>query len=208
MEKKDAVILAAGTFPTSPQALACLDNATFLCCCDSAVLQLMDYGRMPDAVVGDGDSLSPEQISQLGELYHHVTEQEYNDLTKATRYCKSLGYTDITYLGCTGKREDHTLGNISLMDFYRREMGINATMVTDSGTFTTHHGDVTMPSFPRQQVSIFNLSCRNLSSERLKWPAYAYTQLWQGTLNEALADAFTIHADGDYMLYLTHEEKK
>ena len=45
----------------------------------------------------------------------HVTEQETNDLNKAFRYCLANGWTDIVILGATGKREDHTLGNIGLL---------------------------------------------------------------------------------------------
>lgn len=214
----DAVILGDGNFPSSAEALSVLSSARFLCCCDNAGrayierFVALEGKRLPDAIVGDGDSLSAEFKEKYADIYHQIDEQEYNDLTKATRFCiehvkRSGTALRIAYIGTTGKREDHTLGNISLLSFYRKTFGIIPEMITDHGTFTAHGGDVTLPSFPRQQVSIFNLSCKDITSLGLKWDAYAYAELWQGTLNEALAEEFTINADGDFIVYRTHKAK-
>ena len=66
------------------------------------------------------------------------------------------------------------------------------------------HGRHVFPSNSGQQVSIFNFGSSRLTSEGLKWSSYAYEQLWQGTLNEALADSFTLDADGYYLVYQTY----
>ena len=115
--------------------------------------------------------------------------------------------THIAYLGATGLREDHTLGNISLLMRYYREMDVEGVMFTDYGYFTPALGDHTFDSKPRQQVSIFNFGCTHLLSEGLKWNSYAYRELWQGTLNEALTDHFTLRAEGYYMVYQTYDCK-
>src|SRR3712207_9443143 len=77
-------------------------------------------------VVGDGDSLSKDLKAQLNFI--HVTEQEDNDLTKATRHYASLAGTKpgsrVAFLAATGKREDHTLANISLLLRYYREFNL------------------------------------------------------------------------------------
>lgn len=207
----DVVILADGDFPSHPLPLKVLDEAKCLVCCDNAGRRLIeDKGRIPDAIVGDGDSLPQSFKEKYSAIYHQIDEQDYNDLTKATRYALSLfpeKTLRIAYLGTTGKREDHTLGNISLMSFYRREFSIEPTLITDYGILTAHEGDNTFASFPRQQVSIFNLTCSSLSSENLRWPAYATRELWQGTLNEALSDSFSIHSDGEYLVFRSLHEK-
>ena len=77
-------------------------------------------------------------------------------------------------------------------------------MVTDYGWFVPASGTTRFASFPGQQVSIYNATCKELTSEGLKWDTYPFQELWQGTLNEALEDRFTIHADGDYLIYRTH----
>ena len=203
----DSVILANGDYPTHPIPLSILHNASHLICCDGAATQLLLYNITPDAIVGDGDSLLPPFKKQFSHLVHIIDEQEYNDLTKATRFAIQQGFKTIAYLGCTGKREDHTLGNISLLSFYQREFHIQPVMYTDHGTFIPCQGIQTLPSFPRQQVSIFNLTATALTSEGLRWQSYPYREWWQGTLNESLADTFTIHADGDYIVFQTYKGK-
>ncbi|MBR1411263.1 MAG: thiamine diphosphokinase [Prevotella sp.] len=191
----DAVVLADGEFPSAQIPQRLLNESPFVCACDGAI------GNFPEAdvVVGDGDSV-PED---LRHLLIKIDEQEDNDLTKSTRYCLSKGMNRIVYLGATGKREDHTLGNISLIVRYFCEMGVEPILVTDCGWFVAAKGDSEFESFPGQQVSIFNAGCKCLSSEGLKWKSYPYSQLWQGTLNEALSTTFRLKADNCYLVYRT-----
>lgn len=198
-ETFDAVILADGDFPSHPLPLSVLRAAPLLVCCDGAVR----HAPQADAVVGDGDSVP----DALRDRLIQIDEQEDNDLTKATRYCVQRGCRHIAYLGCTGGREDHTLGNISLLVRYRRQYDLRPTLFTDYGTFVSAEGTATFDSFPGQQVSIFNFGCSRISSEGLKWAAYAYQELWQGTLNEALASQFSMETDGFYLVYRTYAAK-
>lgn len=202
-----ATILANGDFPTHRMPLDALRNADYICCCDGAAQAAISHGIIPNAIIGDGDSLSPELKKRYGSIFHQITEQDYNDLTKATRFCIARGYTDITYLGATGKREDHTLGNVFLLPMYLTELHVRPLMLTDHGSFRPARGDESFHSFSGQQVSIFNISCKKIRSEGLKWNSYPYTQLWQGTLNEALGDSFTLHADGTYIVFQTYDRK-
>ena len=192
----DAVILADGDFPQAAEPLRLLRQAPFVCACDGAV------GHYPEAdvVVGDGDSVPKALRGRLVQ----VDEQEDNDLTKATRYCMAQGYRRIVYLGATGRREDHTLGNIALMARYASEMGLEPLMATDYGWFVVARGCSCFSAFAGQQVSIFNIDAVELNSSGLKWQAYPYRQLWQGTLNEAIGHEFSIRADGRYLVYRTY----
>lgn len=202
-----SLILANGDFPTHRIPLDALRNSDFLCCCDGAAQSAIAHGLYPDAIIGDGDSLTPELKEKYKDIFQHVSEQDDNDLTKATRFCISRGYTDIVYVGATGKREDHAIGNIFLLPYYLEELGIRPLMLTDQGSFRPASGTQTFPSFPRQQVSIFNISCSEIRSEGLRWESYAYRQLWQGTLNEATEQQFTLHADGTYIVFQTYDAK-
>ena len=191
----DAVILADGEFPSAPVPQRFLNESPFVCACDGAIRLFPEA----DVVVGDGDSV-PES---LRHLLVRIEEQDDNDLTKSTRYCLQKGMKRIVYLGATGKREDHTLGNISLMIRYYSEMEVEPILVTDYGWFVVAQGDSEFESLPGQQVSIFNAGCKNLQSEGLKWNSYPYSQPWQGTLNEALSTSFRLKADNYYLVYRT-----
>ena len=196
----DAVILAHGDFPQAEIPLDLLRQAPFVCACDGAV----NHYPQADAIVGDGDSVPESLRNRLIQ----IEEQEDNDLTKATRYCLSKGMKRIVYLGTTGKREDHTLGNISLMVRYMQEMGVEPLLATDHGWFVAAEGESEFASFKGQQVSIFNMTCNALSSEGLLWQAYPYRQWWQGTLNESAGDSFTLKGDGVYLVYRTYQAKE
>ena len=204
-----AVILADGDYPTHPIPLSVLSSSSCLVCCDGAGAKAIAHGLSPVAVVGDGDSLPMSVRDMLGDRLHIVAEQEFNDLTKATRYVMEQlgGASSIAYIAATGKREDHTLANISLMAYYERTFGLSPVMITDYGYFAVARGGNVFGTFPGQQVSIFNISCKRLCGTGLLWQPYAYTMFWEGTLNEATGDAFTIDADGVYMVYRTFDKK-
>ncbi|MBQ7650119.1 MAG: thiamine diphosphokinase [Victivallales bacterium] len=188
------VILANGTFPSNERALAVLRNAERIVACDGAAIPLMAGGIMPDAVIGDLDSISGDLRQRLADRIVHVSEQDTNDLSKAFRFCISNGWRDIVILGATGKREDHTLGNISLLaDFSEIAPGIS--MITDEGEFLALHGPAAVKCAVGQQVSIFALDAdTHIYSTNLKYPleGLAPTRWWQATLNEAVADEFTL----------------
>jgi thiamine pyrophosphokinase len=157
MNKVDAVILANGLFPTADEPLRLLHEARYVVCCDGAAR----HWPQCDAIVGDGDSVPDELRQRLIQ----VSEQEDNDLTKATRHCMALGLRRLAYLGATGRREDHTLGNISLLMRYFRDFGLDVLMATDDGWFVPASGTATFDSKPGQQVSLFNFGCTRLVSE-------------------------------------------
>ena len=109
----DAVIVAGGEFPTAPQPLEILQGAQYVVCCDGAADRYIATGHVPDAIVGDGDSISAENREMFAHLLHIVSEQESNDQTKAVRFLVEKGMQRIAIVGATGKREDHTIGNIT-----------------------------------------------------------------------------------------------
>lgn len=203
----DAVVLCDGDYPSHPVPLSILSRAQYLVCCDGAGMHHILHGGTPDAIVGDGDSLPGDFKRRYADILHQVDEQDDNDQTKATRFCMDKGFRRIAFVGCTGKREDHTLCNISLMMRYMKVFGLDVTMITDNGYFVPTSGHQRFESFARQQVSIFNFGCSHLSGKGFKWQPYPYKEWWQGGLNEALGDEVEIDADGDYLLFFTFDSK-
>ena len=204
----DAVILADGEFPTADIPLQILREAKFLCCCDGATAKAIAQGFMPDAIVGDGDSLEPEFKIRYADIIHMESEQADNDLTKATRFCLEKGFRRIAYLGTTGKREDHTIGNIFLLPRYVRDFGIIPEIYTDHGWFSVVNGTTELNTFPGQQVSLFNVTARKVEGEGFVWQPYTYEELWQGTLNEAKGDRILLKTDGILVIFRTYLAKK
>jgi len=146
------IILANGLFPTHAIPLRAMHEATRIVCCDGAANRLVDYSEFsPVAIVGDGDSLSEGARERWPAICVTSTCQETNDLEKAFRYCIEKGWKDLVILGATGKREDHTLGNLSLLADFSREAKVS--MLTDECLITPVSKEVTLPSTPQQPVS-------------------------------------------------------
>ena len=214
-EAQCLAILAVGDFPTSRIPLQVLQEASFIVCCDAAYRKIQNskFKIQNYIVVGDGDSLSAEERLTLGDRYVQVDEQDYNDLHKAMAWATSkfnVQNSKFYILGATGKREDHTLGNIAyLVEFLDEYPDAEIEMLTDHGRLTAVRGSRRYASFAGQQVSLFSLTPEvPVSAEGLRWPLEkrCLTRWWQGTLNEALGDSFTI-TGGDLVVFQTYEPK-
>ena len=199
----DAVIVAGGEFPTAPQPLEVLQSTPFVVCCDGAADRYIATGHTPDAIVGDGDSISTENREKYTHLLHIIAEQETNDQTKAVLFLMEQGKRRIAIVGATGLREDHTIGNISLLVEYAR-MGCDVCSFTDYGVFIPCNGTTTHKCHKGQQVSILSVTAKDLSAEGLRYPIYDFNNWWQGTLNECTGDEFTITATGWYLLFINY----
>ena len=190
------VILANGDFPRASRLREALAAAEHVVCCDGAAEALLASKlRVPDLVVGDLDSL-PESVRRAWpERIVCIPEQETNDLSKAFRVAVGRGWADdILILGATGKRDDHTLGNLSLLFDFARETP-RVRLWTDYGAFTAVPESATIPCRPGQQVSIFSADASQpITARGLAYPLHKLRleRWWNGTLNEALGDAFSL----------------
>lgn len=190
----NCVVVANGTFPQTALPLRLLREASVVIACDGAVQALHDAGITPTAIVGDLDSIQPCFRELYAGRIHIVEDQEINDLTKSVRFAHQSGEKEVLILGATGLREDHTLGNISLLADYA-SLFDRVEMLSDYGIFTPIRQTTTLDSRPGQQVSLFSLSpCSRITTSGLRWPINdrQLTAWWQGTLNEATGDSFTI----------------
>lgn len=190
----DCVVVACGSFPRGAELLALMKSVPQVIACDGAVRNLHEHGIEPTAVVGDMDSLTEEMRELYADRLHRVAEQETNDLSKAVRFAHSEGCRRLLILGATGLREDHTLGNISLLMDYA-PMFERVEMRSDFGRFIPLMQTTTLPCARGQQISIFSMTpSGEITSEGLRWriSRRKLTAWWQGTLNEALGSEFTL----------------
>lgn len=198
-----AVVVDAGTFPTNPIALQWLEGCGRIVCCDGAANRFLASGRVPWRIVGDCDSLAPELMERYADIVRRNPDHETNDQTKSVSYLAARGISRIAILGATGMREDHTLGNISLlMDYLTR--GIEARAYTDYGVFIPCRDTREFAVPEGTQVSIFNFGATGIHAEGLRYPLRDFTSWWQGTLNETTAGRFMIHARGPYLVFLNY----
>ena len=193
-----AVILCNGAFPTAEYPLFLLRSADVLVCCDGAFGRYLAEGfsRLPDAVVGDMDSVEPELREKYPSLFFPESEQDYNDMTKAMRFV--LGHypsvDSICILGATGLREDHTVGNLGLLMEYNRMFdlsGVRVEMVSDYGTAFSVCDSCELHVGAGRRFSLFSAdNSLRICSEGLHWPTdnVVFDAWWKATLNRADED--------------------
>ncbi|MDR0686888.1 MAG: thiamine diphosphokinase [Dysgonamonadaceae bacterium] len=196
------VILADGEFPTHNIPVACLNDAERIICCDGAAQKILNHNKIPDFIVGDCDSISEDIRKRFREIIIQSHDQQTNDLTKAVNFCIENNWLNITILGATGKREDHSIGNISLLADYAEKC--NVRLITDYGIFNPQTENKTVyQSRTGEQISIFSLSQETeITSYNLRYPLskMKLSSWWQGSLNEASGNTFTIEKDGGKLL--------
>lgn len=197
------VILANGEFPNHDIPLHELDHAESIICCDGSVESLINYGKRPQAIVGDFDSISKNLKKDFADILVHTADQSENDLRKTLKWVEKYGGKSVTILGASGKREDHLLGNIfSILQF---DIKIDTVMITDYGKFYMVHKSQSFDGFRGQKVSLFSVDKSiKITTDGLKYPLQNETlsTLYMGTLNVMLDEQFSINiSHGKILVY-------
>ena len=175
------VILAAGDFPkTGGAAWKLLVAAKRIVACDSAAdAYRRRFRKWPTVIIGDLDSVRARSVP-CRVIYD--ADQDTNDLEKALAYCAKQGWRKPVIVGATGKREDHTLGNVF------RALDYGCEIVTDCGRFIPVCGQAILKVKRGAAVSIFAPDPKTrMTSRGLEWPLdeVRFRNLYCATLNRA-----------------------
>ena len=201
------VILAAGDFPRKGGAAwKLLAAATRVVACDSAAdAYRRRFHKWPTVIVGDLDSISNPRFIPHPPSLIPVPDQNTNDLEKAMSYCARQGWRDPVIVGATGKREDHTIGNVF------RALDYGCEIVTDHGRFVPIRGKATLKTEKGAAVSIFAPDPKTrMTSKGLEWPLdnVKFRNLYCATLNRATASRITLTATRPVSVFIEGRKAK
>ena len=208
-----AVIIGGGEFPRKDYPRELIRQADVIICCDGNALRAFlrnrgkifkDDKRDPDAIVGDMDSMTKRLAEKYSHLMVKVEEQDDNDQTKAFHYVlEHYPEADtIHFIAATGKREDHTVGNLGLlMEYARSEEGIigerslTIDMVSDYSTAFALTDSCELVLGQGRKISIFSPdNSLTIKSDGLEWPTdkVVFDNWWKATLNRTNKDVLTL----------------
>ena len=163
---------------------------------DSGGDAIMEAGLVPDAIIGDLDSISdPEGWPEATRVFH-IAEQITTDFEK----CLYSTRAPVTVaLGMTGRRFDHTLSAISAASRFARERRI--ILSDEHDVALAMSGDFSFRIPVGERVSIYPLTPIDfVGSEGLRYPLDGL-HLEQGgligTSNEALTETIKIEPADD-----------
>jgi thiamine pyrophosphokinase len=90
---------------------------------DGGANQARRCGVTPDVIIGDLDSITTSTKRYFQDsLILRVPRQDNTDLEKALDLLVCIGARQVTIVGCTGRRMDFTLANLSVLWRYSRAL--------------------------------------------------------------------------------------
>ena len=159
-------VTLVGAGPVAPEALDdCLARAPMMVAADGGARALLAAGRMPEAVIGDLDSLGSEDRARVPEArLHRIAEQDSTDFEKCLTRIEA---PFVLAVGFLGGRADHALAALSVL---ARGVGPPCVLVseTDALCHAPARIDLDLPAGAR--VSLFPMAPVRGASEGLRWP--------------------------------------
>tara|TARA_B110000116_G_C16736702_1_gene536403 strand:+ start:671 stop:1300 length:630 start_codon:yes stop_codon:yes gene_type:complete len=206
--QKSCILLANGKFPEHKIPLDIIIESKNIICLDGAVNNLVKYNLEPSIIIGDLDSIDFNLKKRYSEIIIEVHDQSKNDLVKGLDWLDVRKYSEVTILGATGTREDHSIANIFIILEKNYQMDIK--MITDYGIFQIIKERKSINSFRGQPVSLFTVKKdAKITTYNLKYQLNksSLITLFSGSLNESISDSFNVEVDkGPLLLYTAHSK--
>lgn len=120
MSEMHVVVFAGGVVRAGKRVEEAIASADLIVAADGGAENAVAYGRHPEIIVGDFDSLDIAVWRELEasgcQLVRHAAEKDETDTELAVQIALERGADRITLLGALGgERFDHALGNIFLL---------------------------------------------------------------------------------------------
>lgn len=177
MSKQKIAVLANGVWERE-WGEQVLQEVDFLICADGGANSAVLSGRLPDLLIGDLDSIFPENLKQCEkagcviERYPCVKDETDLELAlfRAEERARLLGEREIWLYGATGKRIDHFLGNIALM-LASAKKGYRICLVDPEHDLWILQGREEIKGSLGQKISLIALSEQAIvTTEGLRYP--------------------------------------
>lgn len=101
-----------------------IDLSGTIIAADGGANYLCKKGIIPDVLIGDFDSISPEYLNVLkkkSNIIKFPVDKDKSDTELAIEYCLKNGYNDITLINAVDGRLDHSLTNIFLIEKFIKQ---------------------------------------------------------------------------------------
>lgn len=137
----------------------------WLVAADGGARPVLAAGHLPDAVIGDFDSLTSRDLACLPpDRLHRIVEQDSTDFDKALR---SITAPVVLAAGFLGGRLDHQLAVLNALV----APGRSACLLLGEGEVVFHlDRAVDLPLAAGETVSLFPMAQVRARSEGLEWP--------------------------------------
>ena len=113
------IIFANGANPEIENMQKIISEADYIIAADGGIFSCLENNCEPDCIIGDLDSFKKNELL-IGEKTEiiQLPEQDSTDMEKALEHAKTLTPDVIDIFCAFGKRIDHSLGNIFILNNY------------------------------------------------------------------------------------------
>ncbi len=151
------VIIANGDLEYTQRIKKIITSARLIVCCDGGARHLRALSIIPTVIIGDFDSILPDDklfFSQKEiETVAFPSRKDQTDTDLCVSWALKHHAADITFLGVTGSRLDHTLANIFLLKKLA-EKKIPARIIDKNNEIHVVTGSIELSGQPGSLVSI------------------------------------------------------
>jgi len=153
-----------------------LSSARRVIAADAGLTLCLDSGRMPDAVVGDFDSTSPDALDQARKagatIVAHPRDKDASDLDLALMYARETGAREVTFTAAFSDRLDHTLAALGTLARSADLQGVGCEPGFDCYPLDARfrpHCALTVPA--GTTISLFTVAGESVVSiDGVRWP--------------------------------------
>lgn len=183
-----AVIFANGILSDPNKVTQSIQPADVLIAADGGAHHCLALDLIPQLVIGDFDSLEPNELAILegaGALViRHPARKDFTDLELAIEHALTMGAEDILILGALGRRWDQTLANL-LLPAAQGFSKVNIRLVDENQEILFIRGgnSVELLGSPGDTVSLIPLSADvlGITTRGLEYPLEKGTLLFGST---------------------------
>ena len=199
-----ALVVANGESPSSALWEELRAGADLVVAADGGADLALAVGIVPDAVVGDLDSVSAAARSSIpADRFHRDPDHHSIDLQKAIAYAIERGAREIDVIASGGGRADHAFANLSVLTLFRGRAVVR--LVDDRFAISLVDGNASVEGQPGTVVSLVAIGvCEGVRTVGLRWDLHGERLPFspRGIHNEmAEAHATVSVVSGDLLLF-------
>lgn len=113
---KSVLIIANGNPPKKQLLQSLVEESNCIIAADGGANICFENNIYPDYIIGDFDSINNKLKSHFKKSeFIYIPEQDEHDLLKGLKFCKTLKPKLVIVTAVFGKRIDHTLSNIFIL---------------------------------------------------------------------------------------------
>ena len=180
MRTMRAIIFANGEFPDPQGAYNLLRPDDLIIAADGGTQHALAAGVMPHIVIGDLDSLAPDEQARVEaagtRIIRFSPRKDETDLELALLHAAGAGATEIVILAALGGRLDQTIANLLLLALPELS-GLDVHIVEGAQTVFLVRDEALIEGQIGDTVSLIPLGgdAVGVTTEGLEWPLHEET---------------------------------